>query len=134
MLPVEKRADFYPSIALDIVHFEQYVYCLFDRHVKGYQGGYFEFVTCENGAAFAQLQSHQTFLLTNDMNYFQKEVAANVASIAIFALALAHALERAYHLGLKYHQAHFSLLSEKLQEYYRTLDDETVKAIHGFLD
>lgn len=134
ILPVEKRVDFYPSIALNFPHFEDFVYLMFDRHVEGYKGGYFDFVSCENGAAFAQLKTDEKLLLTNNLNYFQKEVSAQVASIAIFALALARAIEASYTNGFQHHQEHFTLLSEKLREYYLTLDDESKNAICGFLD
>lgn len=134
ILPVENRTEFYPSIAQNFIHFEHYVYLMFDKHVEGYNGGYFDFVVCENGASFAQLKTDDKLLLTNDLNYFQKEVSAQVASIAIFALALARATETAYMKGYKRHQEHFTLLSEKLREYYLTLDDESINAIYGFLD
>ncbi|MBD1574832.1 antirestriction protein [Vibrio sp. S17_S38] len=134
ILPVEKRQEFYPSISQNFVHFEQCVYQTFDKHVEGYNGGYFDFMVCENGAAFSQLNTDRKLLLTNDLNYFQKEVTAQVASIAIFALVLARFTEISYLKGLKHHQEHFTLLSEKLREYYLTLDDDSIDAIYGFLD
>lgn len=134
ILPVEKRVKFYPSVAKNFIHFEGLVYLMFKKHVEGYNGGYFDFVVCENGAAFAQLKTDEKLLLTNDMNYFQEEVSAQVASIAIFALVLARNIEAAYMKGYQHHQEHFTLLSEKLREYYLTLDDVSIRAIERFLD
>ena len=44
ILPVEKRQEFYPSISQNFVHFEQCVYQTFDKHVEGYNGGYFDLI------------------------------------------------------------------------------------------
>ena len=112
---------------------EQKHYALMDRYVQGYNGGRFKNLHTPNGLVVRVLDSDETFVLSNAENYFEAEVSAEAASLAVFVMAV-NKLIWAYHSLNDQHAMEFLIDEfEKLTDYIRS-DIPYSREINRFLD
>lgn len=113
------RLDFlFGKLGKDCIKFENMIYPVADRFLADYNGGYWEFVDCDNGAFFMYPQK-ENYHITCD-NYFDEDVDAIVAGIILTMYALSWSnLSDAYF---------------KLRDYTIVLTQEEQRQIFAALD
>lgn len=76
----------FEKLGADCVKFENMIYRVADKLLVDYDGGYWEFVDCNNGAFFMYPRKND-YHITCD-NYFDEDVDATVAGIILTMYAL----------------------------------------------
>jgi hypothetical protein len=119
------------SLSIEAVHM-----AMMDKYVEGYNGGMYKVLTTSNGGVARVLDSSKRFQVCNPDNYFDAEMSAEGASLAMFIMALNHQTWRHHARGndnaVELLVAQQDLLKDYLNDTY--LSDGDSASILRFLD
>jgi len=125
-IPETKRLAFLPAkLGADCAAFESLVFNFMGQYAQGYSGGYWHFYTLSNGGLYIALDSVERFKVCNPMNYFEKEMSAQAASISVclYALnALAWKRQSASIIDAYYHLRDFAAEHEEAAQIMAFID------------
>lgn len=99
IVPAQERFRFYPSITANYQYLEQAVYHFSDRFITDYSGGYWEFVTLDNGGKFAYPEMGESVAVNNAYNRTSASLSKEAAGICIWLITLSNCAISAYHHG-----------------------------------
>nr|WP_321440401.1 antirestriction protein [uncultured Hyphomonas sp.] len=122
-----ERLGFLPRQAgADYLRFESLVFHIMDKASPDYSGGYWDFYSLSNGGFFIAPASDDRFAIHWDLNYFEGEMSAEAAGIAVCLLVLGN---------LSFESTNPQHMAEKfyaLREF--AADHAEASAIFGFID
>ena len=89
LVPDEKRLDFLPRhLGTLCVRIEALIFNILDQASPDYAGGFWEFYDLSNGGFYIAPQSDSRFRMKWDDNYFEGEMSAGAAGIAVTLFVL----------------------------------------------
>ena len=93
LVPDDARLDFYPTfLGKYFMAGENLLYVHADRFVKGYTGGYWNFLTLSNGGFYAALASDEQQHLVIPDNYCSELMSADAAGVTLTLMMLGRLL------------------------------------------
>jgi hypothetical protein len=126
LVPDEKRLDFLPRhLGTLCVRIETLIFSILDQASPDYAGGFWEFFELSNGGFYIAPQTQRRLRMKWDDNYFEREMSAGAAGIAVTLFVLS--------------TMSLNLNSQRLAEKFHLLrdfasDHPEASAIFGFID
>ena len=126
LVPLHERAGFLPKYGgKHFLHYEMLTYSLMERACESYAGGHWAFYTLSNGGFYMALDHDEPLTLTWPDNYFEGQMSAKAAGIAISLMVQSN-------LAFEAHGQRFTESFHKLRDY--ALDHAEASLIFGFID
>ncbi len=119
MVPQKERLNFYPSITRQFLFLEGMVYRFSEQFLTEYDGGYWEFVTLDNGGKFAYPVMSAPVTLNNPNNYASGEFSSEAAGMCIWLIVLSVCAIVAFEKDDYAEMENFSCHQTCLMEYAR---------------